>query len=79
MIQITGDVKTNGAETIPIRVNLLVRNVLPCDDMLFSSERPLTIERVRGGPFTFFMSRMSPYVPLSMSKWTLPCSPRPQS
>ena len=50
MIQITGDVKTNGAETIPIRVNLLVRNVLPCDDMLFSSERPLTIERVRGGP-----------------------------
>ena len=44
MIQITGDVKTNGAETIPIRVNLLVRNVLPCDDMLFSSERSLTIE-----------------------------------
>ena len=36
MIQITGDVKTNGAETIQIRVNLLVRNVLPCDDMLFS-------------------------------------------
>ena len=46
MIQITGDVKTTGAETIPISVNLLVRNVLPCDDMLFSSERPLTIERV---------------------------------
>ena len=46
MIQITGDVKTNGAETIPISVNLLVRNVLPCDDMLFSSERPLTIERL---------------------------------
>ena len=44
MIQFTGDVKTNGAETIPIRVNLLVRNVLPCDDMLFSSERSLTIE-----------------------------------
>ena len=79
MIQITGDVKTNGAETIPIRVNLLVRNVLPCDDMLFSSERPLTIERVRGGPFTFVMSRLGPNVPLSMSKWTLPCAPRPQS
>ena len=74
------DVITSGAETIPLRINLLVRNVLPCDDMLFSSERPLTIERVRGGgAFTFFMSRMSPYVPLSMSKWTLPCFPRPQS
>ena len=54
MIQITGDVKTTGAETIPISVNLLVRNVLPCDDMLFSSERPLTIERVRGGAIYFF-------------------------
>ena len=61
------DVKTLGAETIPLRINLLVRNVLPCYDMLFGCERPLTIERVRGGPFTFFMSRMSPYVPLSMS------------
>ena len=39
------DVKTLGAETIPLRINLLVRNVLPCYDMLFSCERPLTIER----------------------------------
>ena len=44
MIQITGDVKTLSAETIPIRVNLLVRNVLPCDHMLFGSEQSLTIE-----------------------------------
>ena len=56
MIQITGDVKTNGAETISIRVNLLVRNVLPCDDMLFSSERSLTIERIE--PLLVFISEM---------------------
>ena len=56
MIQITGDIKTNGAETIPIRVNLLVRNVLPCDDMLFSSERSLTIERIE--PLLVFISEM---------------------
>ena len=56
MIQITGDVKTNGAETIPIRVNLLVRNVLPCDDMLFSSERSLTIERIE--PLLVYISEM---------------------
>ena len=56
MIQITGDVKTNGAETIPIRVNLLVRNVLPCDDMLFSIERSLTIERIE--PLLVFVSEM---------------------
>ena len=56
MIQITGDVKTIGAETIPIRVNLLVRNVLPCDDMLFSSERSLTIERIE--PLLVFISEM---------------------
>ena len=36
------DVKTLGAETIPFRINLLVRNVLPCYDMLFSCERPLS-------------------------------------
>ena len=56
MIQITGDVKTNGAETIPIRVNLLVRNVLPCDDMLFSSERSLTIERIE--PLLVYISEI---------------------
>ena len=56
MIQITGDVKTIGAETIPIRVNLLVRNVLPCDDMLFSSERSLTIERIE--PLLVYISEM---------------------
>ena len=56
MIQITGDVKTTGTETIPISVNLLVRNVLPCDDMLFSSERSLTIERIE--PLLVYISEI---------------------
>ena len=79
IIQPPGDVILLSTETKPVREIHWLRMCVPFNDIFFSSERSLTIERVRGGPFTFVMSRLGPNVPLSMSKWTLPCAPRPQS
>ena len=49
----TGDVISFSTETKPVRENHWLRMCVPFDDIFFSSERSLTIERVRGGPFTF--------------------------
>ena len=60
IIQPPGDVILLSTETKPVREIHWLRMCVPFNDIFFSSERSLTIERVRGGAVYFCHATSGP-------------------